>query len=43
MTIHNLHYYQTLMRRLRESIEIGTFRTLVAALHNGWNSPDEFI
>ena len=43
MTIHNLHYYQTLMRRLREAIEMGTFRTLVASLHNGWNSPDESI
>jgi queuine tRNA-ribosyltransferase len=43
MTIHNLHYYQTLMRRLREAIEMGTFRTLVVSLHNGWNSPDESI
>ena len=43
MTIHNLNYYQTLMRRLREAIEMGTFRTLFAALHNGWNSPDESI
>jgi queuine tRNA-ribosyltransferase len=43
MTIHNLHYYQTLMRRLREAIEMGTFRNLFAALHNGWNTPDESI
>ncbi len=43
MTIHNLHYYQTLMRRLRKAIELGTFRTLVAALHHGWNAPDEPI
>ena len=43
MTIHNLHYYQTLMRRLREAIEMGTFRTLFVSLHNGWNSPDESI
>jgi queuine tRNA-ribosyltransferase len=43
MTIHNLHYYQTLMRGLREAIEVGTFRTLVVSLHNGWNSPDEPI
>jgi len=43
MTIHNLHYYQTLMRRLREAIEMGTFRNLFAALHNGWNAPDESI
>jgi len=43
MTIHNLHYYQTLMRRLREGIEMGTFRTLSETLHNGWNSQDESI
>jgi queuine tRNA-ribosyltransferase len=43
MTIHNLHYYQSLMRRLREAIEMGTFRTLFVSLHNGWNSPDEPI
>jgi queuine tRNA-ribosyltransferase len=43
MTIHNLHYYQTLMRRLREAIEMGTFRNLFVSLHNGWNSPDEPI
>jgi queuine tRNA-ribosyltransferase len=43
MTIHNLHYYQTLMRRLREAIEMGTFRTLSETLHNGWNSQDESI
>jgi queuine tRNA-ribosyltransferase len=43
MTIHNLHYYQTLMRRLREAIEMGTFRTLSETLHNGWKSQDESI
>lgn len=43
MTIHNLHYYQTLMSRLREAIEMGTFRTLVETLHNGWNSHDDVI
>jgi queuine tRNA-ribosyltransferase len=43
MTIHNLHYYQTLMRRLREAIEMGTFRTLSETLHNGWKSQDEPI
>jgi queuine tRNA-ribosyltransferase len=43
MTIHNLYYYQTLMRRLREAIEMGTFRTLSETLHNGWKSQDELI
>ena len=43
MTIHNLHYYQTLMRSLREAIEMGTFRTLIETLHNGWNSQHDAI
>ncbi len=43
MTIHNLHYYQTLMGRLREAIEMGTLRILSETLHNGWNSHDEPI
>jgi len=43
MSIHNVHYYQTLMRRLREAIEMGTFRSLIETLHNGWNSQDESI
>jgi queuine tRNA-ribosyltransferase len=43
MTIHNLHYYQALMRRLRGAIEMGTFRILSETLHNGWNSQDEPI
>jgi len=38
MTRHNLHYYHSLMARLRASIETGTFRTLVDTLHNDWNS-----
>ena len=38
MTRHNLHYYHTLMGRLRASIETGTFRTLIETLQNGWNS-----
>jgi queuine tRNA-ribosyltransferase len=41
MTQHNLAYYHALMARLRASIETGTFRSLIASLHNGWNSPDE--
>jgi len=43
MSIHNVHYYQTLMRRLREAIEMGTFRSLIETLHNGWKSQDESI
>jgi queuine tRNA-ribosyltransferase len=43
MTIHNLHYYQTLMGGLREAIEMGTLRILSETLHNGWNSHDESI
>ncbi len=38
MTRHNLHYYHSLMARLRASIETGTFRTLTETLQNGWNS-----
>jgi queuine tRNA-ribosyltransferase len=41
MTQHNLAYYHDLMARLRASIETGTFRSLSASLHNGWNSLDE--
>ncbi len=41
MTHHNLHYYHELMARLRESIETGTFRSLIETLQNGWISPDE--
>ncbi len=37
VTRHNLHYYHSLMARLRASIETGTFRTLVESLHNDWN------
>jgi queuine tRNA-ribosyltransferase len=32
-TIHNLHYYQTLMAELRAAIENGTFATTVAQFH----------
>jgi queuine tRNA-ribosyltransferase len=31
-TIHNVHYYQTLMRRLRESIEEGSFDSVAASI-----------
>jgi queuine tRNA-ribosyltransferase len=43
MTQHNLHYYHSLMARLRDSIETGTLRTLVETLHRDWNSVDESI
>jgi queuine tRNA-ribosyltransferase len=35
-TIHNLHYYQTVMRSLREAIEAGRFEAVAAELHAGW-------
>ncbi|MDP6374286.1 MAG: tRNA guanosine(34) transglycosylase Tgt [Pseudomonadales bacterium] len=38
MTQHNLHYYHSLMTRLRTSIETGTLRTFIATLQTGWNS-----
>ncbi len=39
-TIHNLHYYQSLMRRMREAIEAGRFGELVAELEAGWSRED---
>ncbi|NDU85159.1 MAG: tRNA guanosine(34) transglycosylase Tgt [Ferrovum sp.] len=33
-TLHNLHYYQTLMREIRESIEAGMFPDFVARFHD---------
>ena len=38
MTIHNLHYYQDLMRRLREAIEAGTLASLARTVTSGWES-----
>ena len=38
MTIHNLHYYHDLMRRLREAIEAGTLAGLARTLTSGWES-----
>ncbi|MFU8831367.1 MAG: tRNA guanosine(34) transglycosylase Tgt [Wenzhouxiangella sp.] len=35
-TIHNLHYYQQLMRQLREAIEAGEFESVADRLHAGW-------
>ncbi len=43
MTQHNLHYYHSLMAKLRHSIETGTFRTLVETLRNDWNTNDESV
>ena len=34
-TIHNLHYYQVLMRELREAIAAGTLSEMVARFHSG--------
>jgi queuine tRNA-ribosyltransferase len=34
-TMHNLHYYQVLMRELREAIAAGTLEKMVAAFHAG--------
>lgn len=38
MTIHNLHYYHDLMRRLREAIEAGTLASLARTVTSGWDS-----
>jgi queuine tRNA-ribosyltransferase len=40
-TIHNLHYYQTLMRELRQAIEQDQFAPYVAAFHAARNSLKE--
>jgi queuine tRNA-ribosyltransferase len=42
-TIHNLHYYQNLMRRLRSAIEAGTLPTLVTTLRHGWTTDNESV
>ena len=39
MTIHNLHYYHDLMRRLREAIEAGTLASLARSVADGWETP----
>ena len=38
MTIHNLHYYHDLMRRLREAIEAGTLASFARTVTSGWES-----
>lgn len=37
-TVHNLHYYQKLMRRMREAIEAGRLADLAHALRTGWEA-----
>lgn len=37
-TIHNLHYYQTVMQRLRVGIEQGNLAEVVAELRAGWEA-----
>jgi queuine tRNA-ribosyltransferase len=41
MSIHNLYYYQQLMRRLRTAIEGGTLSALSETLQNSWKSGHE--
>jgi queuine tRNA-ribosyltransferase len=43
LTIHNLYYYQALLRCLRGAIEMGTLRILIETLHHGWTSQDESV
>ena len=39
-TIHNLHYYQVLMRELREAIAAGRLATTIAGFHKDRNRDD---
>jgi queuine tRNA-ribosyltransferase len=39
-TIHNLHYYLSLMRNLRLSIETGTLQTFIKEFEGTWNNID---
>ena len=39
-TIHNLHYYLSLMRNLRVSIEKGTLQTFINKFEAAWNNAD---
>ncbi|MEM7077916.1 MAG: tRNA guanosine(34) transglycosylase Tgt [Pseudomonadota bacterium] len=38
MTHHNLHFYHSLMARLRGAIETGTLRPLIDTLRQDWNN-----
>ncbi len=40
-TIHNLHYYQAVMRRLREAIEAGRLEQAASELRAGWEAGDD--
>ena len=40
-TIHNLHYYLSLMRNLRLSIETGTLQTFINQIEDTWNNIDK--
>ena len=40
-TIHNLHFYLSLMRNLRLSIETGTLQTFISAIEDTWNNSDK--
>ena len=35
LTWHNIHYYQTLMRAMRQAIEAGSFSEFQASFHRG--------
>jgi queuine tRNA-ribosyltransferase len=39
-TIHNLHYYLSLMRNLRLCIETGTLQTFIKQFEDTWNNID---
>ena len=40
-TIHNLHFYLSLMRNLRLSIETGTLQTYISEIEDTWNNFDK--
>ncbi|MBT5663904.1 MAG: tRNA-guanine transglycosylase, partial [Rhodospirillaceae bacterium] len=40
LTWHNLHYYQSLMRGLRDAIAAGTLDAFVAEFYARWNQGD---
>ena len=40
-TIHNLHFYLSLMRNLRLSIETGTLQTFISEFEDTWNNFDK--
>jgi len=42
-TIHNLHYYQRLMARLRAAIEAGKLPGFIERVRRGWNAENESL